>query len=223
MLRAKLEAFHNRCVRAMCGVTRTHVRSLSGGHEALRQRLGIPSMQLLISTRKLRWAGHVVRMDAERLPRKFFSSWIKGVTRPRGRCMSYGHDLARELRAVGFNLDKRAQAIGVSSDWVAVAQDRADVWRRVVAEGSCSCLDSEGGTPSGVAPPCMSVSVSSCYETELSVTEVSMQQMRIPSAPVKAHWLLTSSHRAPAGPEGSGPDPVGGVTLRLRLRLRLTY
>jgi len=170
MLRAKLEAFHNRCVRAMCGVTRTHVRSLSGGHEALRQRLGIPSMQLLISTRKLRWAGHVVRMDAERLPRKFFSSWIKGVTRPRGRCMSYGHDLARELRAVGFNLDKRAQAIGVSRDWVAVAQDR-DVWRRVVAEGSCSCLDSEGGTPSGVAPPCMSVNVSSCYE--LSVTEVS--------------------------------------------------
>ena len=54
--------------------------------------------------------------------------------------------MARELRAVGFNLNKRAQAIGVSRDWVAVAQDR-DVWRRVVAEGSCSCLDSEGGTP----------------------------------------------------------------------------
>ena len=56
----------------------------------------------------------------------------------RGRCMSSWHDLARELRAVGFNLDKRAQAIGVSRDWVAVAQDR-DMWRRVVSEGSCSC------------------------------------------------------------------------------------
>ena len=67
-----------------------------------------------------------MRMDAERLPRKFvFSSWIKDVTRPRGRCMSYGHcNLPRELRAVGFNLDKRAQAIGVSRDWVAVAQSR---------------------------------------------------------------------------------------------------
>jgi len=103
-------------------------------------------------------AGHVVRMDAERLPRKFFSSWIEDVTRPRGRCMSYGHDLARELRAVGFNLDKRALAIGVSRDWVAVAQDQQqDVWRRVMAEGSCSCLDSEGGTQSGLAPPCMAV------------------------------------------------------------------
>ena len=66
-----------------------------------------------------------------------FSSWIKGVTRPRGRCMSYGHDLARELLAVGFNLDKRAQAIGVSRDWVAVARrmgtSGAESWRRARA------------------------------------------------------------------------------------------
>ena len=69
-----------------------------------------------------------------------------------------------------FSLDKRAQAIDVSRDWVAVAQDR-DVWRRVVAEGSFSCLDNEGWTPLGVAPPCMSVNVSSSGH-ELSVTEV---------------------------------------------------
>ena len=76
----------------------------------------------------------MVRMDAEKLPSKFFCSWIKDyVTRSRGHCMSYGHNLARELRAVGFNLNKGAQAIGVSSDWVAVAQGR-DVWRRVVTE-----------------------------------------------------------------------------------------
>ena len=58
--------------------------------------------------------------------------------------------MARELRAASFiNLDKRAQAIGVSRGWVAVAQDR-DVWRRVVAEGSGYCLDNvnEDGTPS---------------------------------------------------------------------------
>jgi len=84
-------------------------------------------------------------------------------------------------------------------------------------------MDNAGETSSSgvVQPPCMSVNVSSsCYESCVSVTEdVTVrsvrgvqslqcpQQMRIP-APVKAHWLLTSSHRAPAGPEGSGPDPV---------------
>lgn len=139
-LRAKLEAFHNRCTRAMFKMSCTSVRLLHGGHDTLRKRLGVPSMQQLVSTCKLRWAGHVARMDMGRLPRKFLSSWIKDARRPRGRpFMSYGHDLARELRAVGFNLDVRAQAIGVSRDWVAVAQDR-DAWRKLVAEGSCSSL-----------------------------------------------------------------------------------
>ena len=96
---------------------------------------------------------------------------------------------------MGFNLDKRAQAIGVSArDWVAVAQDR-DVWRRVVAEGSCSFLDSEGGTPSGVASPCMSVNVSSCYE--LSVTEVSTVDANPPSS-------SQSSLAADQQPPGAG-------------------
>ena len=65
-------------------------------------------LQQLVSARKLRWAGHVVRVDAGRLPRKFFSSWIKGV---RTRSLHV-------IRAVGFNLDMRAQAIGVSRDCV---------------------------------------------------------------------------------------------------------
>ena len=129
-------------------------------------------MQLLISIRKLRWAGHVVRMDAERLPLKFFSSWIKDVT---SQALWSLHVIRARLGAgtPGCGLQPRQESSGhwCSRDWVAVAQDR-DVWRRVVAEGSCSCLDSEGGTPSsGVAPPCMSVNVSSCYE--LSLTEVS--------------------------------------------------
>jgi len=99
----------------------------------LRQRLctSVPSiMQLLVSTDRYPQAAscagqatsRVVRMAdgrGEVWPRKLFSSWIKEVTRPRGRCMSYRHDFARELLPVGFNLDKRAQGppIGVSSDY----------------------------------------------------------------------------------------------------------
>jgi len=76
-----------------------------------------------------------------RLPRRFLSSWIKDVRRPRGRpFLSYWHDLARELRAVGFNLDRGAQAIGVSRDWVVVAQNRV-AWRSLVAAGSFRSLD----------------------------------------------------------------------------------
>jgi len=58
------------------------------------------------------------------------------------------HDLARELRAVGFNLDRGAQAIGVSRDWVVVAQNRV-AWRSLVAAGSSSSPRA-GASGSGV-------------------------------------------------------------------------
>ena len=131
-LMKKLKAFHHRCVRALCGVSRNDVRNDAHGHLSLFARLNVPCVERLISNRKLRWAGHVARMDIRsRLPRKFLSSWVRGVERPRGRVFSYGHDLARELRALGFNLDGRAEQIGVSRSWVSVAQDRY-AWRELV-------------------------------------------------------------------------------------------
>jgi len=45
VLRTRLEPFHNRCVRAMRGLTHAYIRTLCGGHDTLNQRHGIPSMQ----------------------------------------------------------------------------------------------------------------------------------------------------------------------------------
>ena len=115
----------------MCGVSRCDVRE-HGGHVALFTRLNVPCVERLISNRKLRWAGHVARMDIrDRLPRKLLLAWVKDVSRPRGRVFSYGHDLSRELKSIGFNLDDRAIRMGVSPNWIDVAQ-RRDAWRGLV-------------------------------------------------------------------------------------------
>ena len=105
--------------------------TVCGGHKTLYARLNVPCVLRLISNRKLRWAGHVARMDMHRLPRKFLSSWVKDVPRPRGRAQYYGHDLSRELNGIGFNLLTGATMLGVSRDWLTVAQDR-DAWRVLV-------------------------------------------------------------------------------------------
>ena len=127
----ELKTFHHRCVRAKCGVSRCDVRE-HGGHVALFTRLNVPCVERLISNRKLRWAGHVARMDIrDRLPRKLLLAWVKDVSRPRGRVFSYGHDLSRELKSIGFNLDDRAIRMGVSPNWIDVAQ-RRDAWRGLV-------------------------------------------------------------------------------------------
>ena len=123
----RLHTFHNGCVRSMTG----RAARVSDGEHARRRALaplysalGLTSIDKYISNRKLRWAGHVMRMDMSRLPRKFMTAWVD-VPRERGRPVhSYGHDLARELNSIGFNLDRRAVGIGASQSWGEAAQNR---------------------------------------------------------------------------------------------------
>ena len=129
--------------------------------------LNVPCVLRLISNRKLRWAGHVARMDMHRLPRKFLSSWVKDVPRPRRRAQSYGHDLSRELNGIGFNLltGSGATMLGVSRDWLTVAQDRA-------------CLACSGGTSPPWHVPCGS-------ESHLQSKSTGRGQSELQSAPLR--------------------------------------
>jgi hypothetical protein len=139
-LRQRLNTFHNRCVRAMARPQRTSFSSTNDHPAPFVKRpalapmytaLGLTSLDLVISNRKLRWAGHVRRMDWSRLPRKFLTSWVD-APRCRGRAHSYGHDLTRELQLIGFNTDRAAVQLGVSLSWGAAAQDR-EKWRKLAA------------------------------------------------------------------------------------------
>jgi hypothetical protein len=142
-LRQRLNTFHNRCVRAMARPQRTSFSSTNdhpapfGKRPALApmySALGLTSLDLVIFNRKLRWAGHVRRMDWSRLPRKFLASWVD-APRCRGRAHSYGHDLTRE-QLIGFNTDRAAVQRGVSLSWGAAAKDRE------MAQARSSVLDS---------------------------------------------------------------------------------
>jgi hypothetical protein len=82
-LRQRLNTFHNRCVRAMARARRTSFSSTNDHPAPFVKRpalapmytaLGLTSLDLVISNRKLRWAGHVRRMDWSRLPRKFLTA-----------------------------------------------------------------------------------------------------------------------------------------------------
>jgi hypothetical protein len=63
--------------------------------------------------------------------RKFLTSWVD-APRCRGRAHSYGHDLTRDLKLIGFNLDRAAVQLGVSLSWAAAAQHR-EKWRKLAA------------------------------------------------------------------------------------------
>ena len=114
----KLRLFHARCSRSICRVTRKHTWKHRISTDKLLARVGLRTIESYINRRQLQWAGHVLRMPFERLPRKMLTCWVASP-RPRG-CpqFTYGRGLYKALRRA--DIDKNS--------WTALAMDR-DKWR----------------------------------------------------------------------------------------------
>ena len=72
----RLRVFHARCLRCMCYVSLKHTREHRITTESLMLRLGVDAIDFYVARRQLGWAGHVCRMDFDRLPRRMLSSWV---------------------------------------------------------------------------------------------------------------------------------------------------
>ena len=113
--------FHNRCLRAMCRVTRMQTRLFGIIASELLQRLSLPLIDVFVSQRKLRWAGHVMCMWRDRFPRKMISSRICSK---RPKCcpkLTYGWSLKKCLKKADVDTE----------NWHVLLLD-CDGWRDVI-------------------------------------------------------------------------------------------
>ena len=118
----RLRAFHFRCIRSMCRVTRLHTRKHHISNADLLARTGLQTIDAYLTKRQLRWAGHVARMPNNRLPRKMLSCWVPHK-RPRGAPqMTYGRSLRKLLRKAEIPV----------ANWHELAQDRVK-WRELIS------------------------------------------------------------------------------------------
>ena len=117
----QLRLFHARCVRTMCRVNRLHTRVHRISTASLLGRLGLQSIDIYVTKKQLRWAGHVWRMDWSRLPRKMLTCWVR-EPRPRG-CpeFTYGRGLRKALKKANVALNS----------WTRTASNRSN-WRKVI-------------------------------------------------------------------------------------------
>jgi hypothetical protein len=118
----RLRVFENRVLRRIFGPKRDEVtgewRKL---HNELRDLYSSPSMIRTIKSRKMRWAGHVARMEEKRNAYRLLLGKPEGkipLGRPRRRWVD---NIRMDLEEVGWS--------GV--DWIGVAQDR-NRWRVLV-------------------------------------------------------------------------------------------
>ena len=111
-----------RVLRLILGVTRRdRIRN-----DVIRERLNITSVLKIIERSKLRWYGHVKRMEESRYPRKYLD-WIPQGRRPVGRPRK------RWIQGIEDAVQKR----GRSLEEINQEEDYHDrlLWRRFVEAG----------------------------------------------------------------------------------------
>ena len=113
----RLNAFHLRCIRRILGISwQQHITN-----DEVLKRVGIPSMFSILAKRRLRWLGHVARMEDGRIPKDMLYGYGELATgsRPAGRpTLRYKDVCKRDLRAGDI----------APTDLEALAADR-NVWR----------------------------------------------------------------------------------------------
>jgi hypothetical protein len=121
----RLRVFHHRCVRDMCRVTLRHTHKHHISTATLLTRLDIHPIDTYYNQRLLRWAGHVARMQPDRVPRKLMTSWV-AHSRPHG-CpqMTWGRTVHRALESCNIST--------TTAEWFQLAQSRAQ-WRALIRE-----------------------------------------------------------------------------------------
>ena len=116
-----LNNFHNSCARSILKISLKQQRRNYISSRSILIKLRLPRIEALIARHQLRWAGHVARMDYDRLPRKFLNSWTDNK-RPTG---SPYKTFARHLRQI-------LSDNGIDSDTWHLLSLNKDEWRRRV-------------------------------------------------------------------------------------------
>ena len=117
----RLNAFHMRCLRRVLGVNwQDHITNSD-----VLLRAGIPSMYSLLNQRRLRWLGHLRRMEDGRLPKDIlYGQLVEGKRKAGGPKLRYKDACRRDLKACNIP----------TSDWARLAENRG-AWRQSVHRG----------------------------------------------------------------------------------------
>ena len=72
----KVEAFNNRCLRRIMNISRTEQRAGYISSVQVRRNFGMDeAFEDVVIARKLRWLGHVARMQEDRIPKRLLFGW----------------------------------------------------------------------------------------------------------------------------------------------------
>ena len=118
----KLNTFHHHCVRSIVGISRRQQWVSRITSDKLAATLGVEAdLVTAIRGHRLRWLGHVARMDDNRMPKRVLFGELQARRPP--------HSPKRRWRDVVLNNLSQLQ---LQSSWFTACQDRL-AWRRIIS------------------------------------------------------------------------------------------
>ena len=115
----KLEVFHNQCLRGIMGITSRQQRMEHISSVQMAKQFGMKeSLEDLIVARRLRWLGHVARMEDHRIPKKILFGWLPQCHPAHGTKMRWRDHVRKDMKR--FYIEER--------NWFRLAQDGGG-WR----------------------------------------------------------------------------------------------
>ncbi|XP_029938455.1 NLR family CARD domain-containing protein 3-like [Salarias fasciatus] len=116
----RLNAFHQRCLRRLLGISwQDRVSNID-----VLARAEVPSMFAILTQRRLRWLGHVTRMNNGRIPKDLLYGELATGNRSKGRpALRFKDVCKRDLKAGGFNPSDLESATSERSDWRTTSKD----------------------------------------------------------------------------------------------------
>ena len=118
----KLDSFHMRCLRSICNIRWDDKRS----NEYILTKCKISGIESMLMKTQCRWAGHVVRMTEDRIPKILLYGQQQLGKRKRGRpLLRYKDRLRHTLKAFEIDLN----------DWESLCLDKPR-WRKLLHDKS---------------------------------------------------------------------------------------
>ena len=117
----KLEAYHIQCLQKILNISWEDKIT----HDDILRRTGCKSIEYMAAQRQLRWVGHVIRMEDERLPKQvLYGELVQGQRLQGGQKKRYKDFIKVALKKCDIN----------PGDLELLARDRA-TWRQVCQLG----------------------------------------------------------------------------------------
>ena len=127
----KLESFNNKCLRRILGITKAQQRVGRITSAEVRRRFGVEEViEDVVVAKRLRWVGHVARMDDFHLPKRILFGWLPQRRPAHGTKQRWRDKVRKDLKQFGID----------ESSWFHKAQDRL-YWRAVCKEGLTACTE----------------------------------------------------------------------------------